>query len=403
MEERGKLALEIYTQKVGETPIPTTGVNSAVSVNMNKGQFYGWKRVVAAVVFNQPGHELLLRQDWGEERTCREDFPKGKTFFIMREQDEGSAHGRPKKPTKGECTVQSNDEHNEVSPVKEETKHCSESTTKGNSPKLLETSRGKKGTAMSGPDQENSAANYSSQRESKQQIPDSTEAELPVGTQDLAATDPLAQEVLNVAMANTTEFCDASTQTVRPEGDVEKIDTSTSMASIKENVDVGTQTQSSTGEAADEQEIRGTEAEIPMGTSGSQRGVEDETGGQEDTVTDAGLPVGTDEPQTADLTVIPQPVQMKTSGDDHSMEGDGYGKWGPVDLNDIREFTGYAYGKANNQSCDRTAANQRARELLKNPDQINSSSVTEVLNKWKFARNTWRKNVRGEGQEYIYI
>ena len=163
MEELGTLALEIFTENPGDSPIPMTGVNTAYSVKMNKGQFNGWKRVVAAVVFNQPGHKLLLRQNWGEETTCREDFPTYKTFFIMKEQGEESSQGRPRKPTKGDRAVQSNDEHSRVSPIKEQTKQCSESTTNGKPSKRQWKSRGKKGTADSGPDKETTPANYLSQ------------------------------------------------------------------------------------------------------------------------------------------------------------------------------------------------------------------------------------------------
>ena len=77
-------------------------------------------------------------------------------------------------------------------------------------------------------------------------------------------------------------------------------------------------------------------------------------------------------------------------------------EWGPGDLTDIREFAGYTYGEANAQLGDCVIANQMAKELLEHPEQITSASVTEVLNKWQFAKNVTRRNVLEEGQEYGY-
>ena len=73
-------------------------------------------------------------------------------------------------------------------------------------------------------------------------------------------------------------------------------------------------------------------------------------------------------------------------GNENSSEGDSYEKWGSMDLANIQEGAGYVYGKENTQLCDRNVANQMAQKLLKHPDQINSSSVAEVLNMWIFAK-----------------
>ena len=63
------------------------------SINRNRGTIKGWKEVTAAVIFNHNSHELLLRQDWDEDKTCAMDFPKFRTFFIQKEMDEGEYSG----------------------------------------------------------------------------------------------------------------------------------------------------------------------------------------------------------------------------------------------------------------------------------------------------------------------
>ena len=83
IEDLGNLALKIFAEKLDNNSMSIHGEHSIYSVKRNSGPLAGWKRVIAAVIFNQTGHELLLRQDWGEEKNCTMDFPNYKTFFIL--------------------------------------------------------------------------------------------------------------------------------------------------------------------------------------------------------------------------------------------------------------------------------------------------------------------------------
>ena len=77
----------------------------------NTQSIVDWRRIVAAVVFNQNGHELLGQQDWGEEKNCMSDFPRYRTFFILRKEKEGNSQGQPDESTKAACKARSNDRH----------------------------------------------------------------------------------------------------------------------------------------------------------------------------------------------------------------------------------------------------------------------------------------------------
>ena len=71
-------------------------------------------------------------------------------------------------------------------------------------------------------------------------------------------------------------------------------------------------------------------------------------------------------------------------------------------LTELREFIGYAHGQENDQTCDRIVANRMAENVLGRSEKLTTNDVMKVLGKWKFAKNTWRKNVLMEGQEYGY-
>ena len=188
LENMKNLALKIFTGNSDDHSMSGNGENSIYSVERNGGKLTGWKRVVAAVTFNKSGHELRLRQDWNEEKNCMMDFPKYKTFFIQKRQEEESPQGRPGESVKDGCEVQSNDEQSSVHSLVEKTKQSSDSTAKCKTSRRLRKSRGKIEITNGESGKGNSPEKDSSQEESKQQNSDCTKAGLPVGTKDFAAT-----------------------------------------------------------------------------------------------------------------------------------------------------------------------------------------------------------------------
>ena len=71
-------------------------------------------------------------------------------------------------------------------------------------------------------------------------------------------------------------------------------------------------------------------------------------------------------------------------------------------LTELREFIGYVHGQDNDQTCDRIVANRMAENLLGRSEKLTKNDAMKVLEKWKFAKNTRRKNVLMDGQEYGY-
>ena len=342
----------------------------------NNQSIVDWKRIVAAVIFNQNGHELLGRQDWGEEKNCMSDFPRYRTFFVLRKEKEGNSQGQPDESMKAACKARSNDRHSSaLSNIggatqgldrKAECKvserlwvdtgkrgitgtkwgHESKVTTceqdQGNrmdmdgieplnvQPKCRRVNRWSKHsdarTALEG-------IRNSNQRP-RQEVPERREPNCadvgqPAGTADPAAEGTPDRNLGNTLETFTSKAQEASTQTGSPEEDGKKLTLSTDVVTMKKFVDVGSQTLT---------DVRGRSwSDDPNGCPDCS----EDTGGE---------------------------------------------KWGPGDLTDIREFAGYTYGEANAQLCDCTIANHMAKELLEHPEQITSDSITEVLNKWQFTK-----------------
>ena len=91
IEDLGNLALKISTKNLEGNSMSMHGETPIYLVKRNSGSLTGWKRVVAAVIFNQTGHELCLRQDWEEEKNGMMDFPNYKTLFILKKGEEESS------------------------------------------------------------------------------------------------------------------------------------------------------------------------------------------------------------------------------------------------------------------------------------------------------------------------
>ena len=167
------------------------------------------------------------------------------------------------------------------------------------------------------------------QEELEQRKPECTNVGQPAGTEAIAAKSTPERRLGTALVTIPSETQDASTQTRNPDEDIEKPTMFTDILTTKKFVDVGSQTHPDV-----------------IGRSWS-----DGPDGRLDCSEDVG--------------------------------GE---KWGPDDLTDIREFAGYTYGEANAQLCDCAIANHMAKELLEHPEQITSDSITEVLNKWQFAK-----------------
>ena len=57
-------ALDIFIKKMDELSGSDQCKESMYLIKRNSGSFSGWKRVVAAIVFDHSGHALLLQQEW---------------------------------------------------------------------------------------------------------------------------------------------------------------------------------------------------------------------------------------------------------------------------------------------------------------------------------------------------
>ena len=108
------MALKIFTLNLGTNSTCMHGGTSIYWAKRNSGSLTGRKRVVAAVIFTHAGHELHLRHDWRDQKIGGTDFPKHRTFFILKGERDDTSPGQPEEQVKDKCEVQSNDGPNSV-------------------------------------------------------------------------------------------------------------------------------------------------------------------------------------------------------------------------------------------------------------------------------------------------
>ena len=185
----GNLALKIFTENIKGNSMTMHEESSIFLVKRNSGSISGWKRVIAAIVFNQTGHELRMRQDWEDEKNSVTNFPKYKTFFILKKGEEESPRGQSGEPVKDDCKVQSNDGSNSVLFL-QGARRGSESVAECRKSRWRRKSKGGKETTDGKSSEAQIPGEGTSQEESKQRRSDYTRAGLPVGMGDSAALDP---------------------------------------------------------------------------------------------------------------------------------------------------------------------------------------------------------------------
>ena len=147
---------------------------------------------MAAVIFTHTGHELHLQHDWRDESVSSADFPKYKTFFILRKKSEDISPDKPGEQVKDQREVQSNDESNSVHSL-EEARRDSERTAERRTSRWLRKSRDGKDGTKDKLGEVQIAGKSTSKEESRQRNSSGAKAGLLVGTDEGAAIDTPAQ------------------------------------------------------------------------------------------------------------------------------------------------------------------------------------------------------------------